>query len=159
MSGMIYPPTGHDPPLPLYGERFIHAGWPAEARCDECGASRDRGYVGPARGEYYTYPAPQGTELRFYCRGCFRDRLGLGDEELTGHSCVAECTDQEHVEHVSLENAYENMKPDERISRVESSWNYGSRGWQVVDVAAPGTRTGGGRILAIVLRPQRPLQW
>lgn len=144
MRGMTHPGDGFDnicprnwaePVLVLDGRRSIVAWWPPTAVCEACSAPAgpsSGGYVGPAVGNEVRYPAP---ETRFLCRSCARARVGLADDELTGHICSWCKSDTLHVDRgYHPRGELEALSGPERVAHVMAKYDYADRGWTVVAV-------------------------
>jgi hypothetical protein len=116
------------------GRRSVVAWWPPTAVCEKCGAAATSsgGYVGPVVGDVVRYPAP---ETRFVCVPCARAHVGLGEHELTGHTCGSCPSDELHVDPgYHGRGELEDMSDAERIAHVSAKDDYPARGWKVVAV-------------------------
>jgi hypothetical protein len=116
--------------LVLGGQRSILTAWPPNAVCSRCLQPARQGYAGPASGDTVQYPNPA---VVFVCEQCARAALNLTEKDLTGHTCLRECTDTRHVD-VTFDGRRELEPLDDAAKIARFSDDYASRGWTVIAV-------------------------
>lgn len=147
-----------EPVLTLNGRRSIVAWWPPTAVCEECStpAEPSGGYVGPVEGNAVHYPD---ASIRFTCRRCARARVGLKEDELTGHICSWCDDDKVHVDRAYYaQGELESLSDPDRVAHVAAKYGYTERGWTVLRVEPRhGQPTIGGAPWSVYFRATRSL--